>query len=415
MVDSRPPRAELRRAAVPLDGTDPESTLHPDAAAMLREMAEDATLIALGEASHGARAQFRLKHRLIRHLVEECGVRAFALEEDANWIRQVDRYVTGGERDIERLLQHARINWPWKTSELVALLSWMRTFNEDRSARDQLRVYGFDISSFDRIAQSLLTFFDTVDDDISGMRGKLETLAEANVEPPIDLAASVQETLASLFDNHQHWEGQCSTEQVAFARRQVTLLRQALDLASVDDGNGFTVRDKAMADNASWVVEEVGSDKMVLWAHNVHVARAEQSNTLTDVPGRTMGDHLAARHGDAYVPVGIGLGGGEYLAMDAETMEPATPSVPEPPSGSIPDVFSRIGVVTPFVRTAALHERDRIATWLVAGPRRHRITGMIEDGKSLTYVASDLFEFDGFAFIERTEPIRHLGLDAPDA
>jgi erythromycin esterase len=40
---------------------------------------------------------------------------------------------------------------------------------------------------------------------------------------------------------------------------------------------------------------------------------------------------------------------------------------------------------------------------------------MIEDGKSLTYVASDLFEFDGFAFIERTEPIRHLGLDAPDA
>ncbi|MFW5917452.1 MAG: hypothetical protein ACOCRD_03475, partial [Halorubrum sp.] len=95
----------------------------------------------------------------------------------------------------------------------------------------------------------------------------------------------------------------------------------------------------------------------------------------------------------------------------AETMGPATPTVPEPPAGSVPDAFSRLAVETPFVSTAALHDRESIADWLAAEPRRHRISGMVEDGESLTYVATDLTEFDGFAFVGTTGPTHHLGLD----
>ena len=40
---------------------------------------------------------------------------------------------------------------------------------------------------------------------------------------------------------------------------------------------------------------------------------------------------------------------------------------------------------------------------------------MGEDGESLTYVASDLSEFDGFGFVEATEPTRYLELDEPGA
>lgn len=415
MSDPCSPVAKIQRVATPLGGTDPESRLHTDAADVLRDEVKDVSIVALGETSHGARAQFRLKHRLIRFLVEEMDVRAFAIEEDINWVQEVDTYVTDGEADIKEVLRSARINWPWKTTELVGLFDWMRTFNEDRPEDDRVRIYGFDTSSFGRVAATLSTFFDAVDADVPAVRAELETLADQDEDAAVDAAASLIDTLPALFDDHTEWGRHCPSPALALARRQSVLLAQALKLREADVEDAFAVRDAAMAANAQWIVGDGGAEQAVLWAHNLHVARAEQSDAMTDVPGRTMGDCLAARHGDDYVPIGFGLGGGEYLAMNAKTMEPATPSVPEPPTGSIPDAFLGLDVVTPFVSTATLREREGIANWLAAGPRRHRISGMIEDGESLTYVASDLSEFDGFAFVEATDPTRHLGLDGPDA
>ena len=411
MSDSSPPIADLRDAAVPLGGTDPEVTIDSDAAGALRDTVGDADLVALGETSHGARAQFRLKHRLIRFLVEEAGVRTFALEEDFNWVRRIDDYVAEGEGDVETLLLHARINWPWKTAELVDLFDWIRAFNEGRPADDRLRVYGFDTSSFERVADALSTFFDTVDAEAPDVRDRLDALAGEDEGAATDAASWLVDALPPLFEEHEAWEARCSSRALAFARWQSTLLEQALALADRNGPGGFGRRDEAMAANASWIVDDAGADRAVLWAHNVHLVRGELDDELLGAAGRTMGDRLAARHGDDYVPIGVGLGGGEYLAMDAATMGPATPTVPEPPAGSIPDAFSRLEAETSFVPAAALHGRESIADWLDAEPRRHRISGMVEDGESLTYVASDLTEFDGFAFVRTTGPTRHLGLD----
>ncbi|NHX34857.1 MULTISPECIES: erythromycin esterase family protein [Halolamina] len=412
MADPSPPIAELRDAVVPLGGTDPETPINAAAADGLRDVFADASLVGLGETSHGARSQFRLKRRLIRFSVEELGVRAFALEVDPNWARQVDAYVADGAGDIGEQLVEARISWPWKTAELVDLFEWMRAFNEDRSADDRIRVYGFDTTSFGRAADALSTFFDAVDADAPGVRDRLATLAGDDDGAAVAASEWLVDTLPPLFEDHgDEWAARCSGREFAFARRQPALLAQAGDLATADAEDRFALRDEAMAANASWIVGDAGADRAVLWGHNVHVARGELSDGMLGFSGRTMGDRLAASRGDDYVPIGIGLGSGEYLAMDAETMGPATPTVPEPPAGSIPDAFSRLDVAAPFVSTAALHERAPIADWLAADTRRHRISGMVEDGESLTYVASDLSEFDGFAFVGTTGPTRHLGLD----
>ena len=177
MPDPAPPITELRDAAVSLGGTDIESPIDDaDAATALRSVFADHSLVALGETSHGARAQFRVKHRLIRFLVEQLGVRAFGLEVDANWARQVDAYVADGEGDIESILVDARISWPWKTTELVDLFDWMRSFNGGRGGDDRLRVYGFDTSSFERSADALSTFFDTVGAAVPAVRDRLDRL-----------------------------------------------------------------------------------------------------------------------------------------------------------------------------------------------------------------------------------------------
>ena len=49
----------------------------------LKKLVGDARVVALGEATHGSREFFQLKHRMLEFLVEEMGFTVFAIE--ANW------------------------------------------------------------------------------------------------------------------------------------------------------------------------------------------------------------------------------------------------------------------------------------------------------------------------------------------
>ena len=64
----------------------------------------DAPVVALGEASHGTREFFQMKHRLLEYLVTQKGFTVFAME--ANWpeTAAVDRYIKTGQGDPKAAL-----------------------------------------------------------------------------------------------------------------------------------------------------------------------------------------------------------------------------------------------------------------------------------------------------------------------
>ena len=64
---------------------------------------EEKKIIALGEATHGNVEFQRLKLEVFKKLLEERGVRAFALEGDCGGCEAVDRYIHGGEGLRRRL------------------------------------------------------------------------------------------------------------------------------------------------------------------------------------------------------------------------------------------------------------------------------------------------------------------------
>ena len=94
----------------------------------------------------------------------------------------------------------------------------------------------------------------------------------------------------------------------------------------------FGIRDQSMAENVAWILEQNPGQKIVLWAHNGHVARDEG----------WMGGHLAARFGDDYFPVGFATGSGSYYAWSEGGLgvHPLT----EPPPGSIESFFAGAGM-----------------------------------------------------------------------
>lgn len=90
----------LREHATPLDSAPLGDRTAPNGprtfpSALARSLA-DASIVGLGEATHGARECFEHKHRLIRSLVTECGVRTVAFEVDADAATVLDAFVRHG-------------------------------------------------------------------------------------------------------------------------------------------------------------------------------------------------------------------------------------------------------------------------------------------------------------------------------
>jgi erythromycin esterase len=72
----------------------------------------NARVVGLGEATHGTREFFQLKHRLVRYLVMEHGYRLFGLEANFSETLALDRYVVHGEGSPRDALRGIYF-WTW--------------------------------------------------------------------------------------------------------------------------------------------------------------------------------------------------------------------------------------------------------------------------------------------------------------
>ncbi|MFD5185389.1 erythromycin esterase family protein [Streptomyces sp. NPDC058372] len=144
-----PPEERARRAAArhahALRTTDPSGGL--DDLRPLGRMVGDAKVVGLGEATHSSHEFFTMKHRVLRHLVEEKGFRAFALETAWSTGLRLDTYVRTGEGDPRRIMREEfqdTYAW-WNTKEYLALVEWIRVWNT-RHPKDQVRFLGDDFA-----------------------------------------------------------------------------------------------------------------------------------------------------------------------------------------------------------------------------------------------------------------------------
>ncbi|MGH3981282.1 MAG: erythromycin esterase family protein [Pseudonocardiaceae bacterium] len=125
------------------------SSLHPGGAhddlAKWGEGLSGVRVVGLGEATHGSREFFTLKHRLVDYLVTQQGFTVFALEADQDRCVALDAYVTTGKGDPVQGLRDLGY-WTWNTQEVLALLTWLRTHNATTPPDRAVRVVGVDPS-----------------------------------------------------------------------------------------------------------------------------------------------------------------------------------------------------------------------------------------------------------------------------
>ena len=339
----------------------------------------DARLVALGEATHGTAEFFQMKHRLLEYLVERKGFTVFAIE--GNWpeAQEADRFIKTGEGDAAAALA-AMYFWTWQTEEVSALLHWMRSYNARRGERPIVSFTGFDMQNPNVAMKRVIDFLDrTGCVDRDAVRALYDGLEKPSAEIPegektrlrdraneaLDLIEARRETLvmASTPEEYRDIRQAARIVLQAFARRA---------------GIPGAERDRAMAENVCWLIEEAfPGQKVVLWAHNSHVGTNMGSSE------KSLGNHLRDRYGDQMVIIGFATHHGEVRARRREEggiqPGPIVAALLAPiRKVSVEALFQETGLPRFILDLRYLPKDSAVIAWL-SKPRLHRMIGAVYD------------------------------------
>jgi erythromycin esterase len=293
-----------------------------------------------------------MKHRVFRYLVENHGFTTFGIEASWPEALDVDRYVRTGEGDPADLVRRMFF-WTWSTEEVVDLVRWMREYNRE-AGTTRLRFVGFDMQFPAASIDSVESFVRRVDTaSVTPVRAGYACLdpfrntAQRSPDQAGYRALSgpaqqaCREAIAAvreLFALHAtSWAARSTPGEFAHAAQHARLVQQWEEMAKSATLGGLA-RDRAMAENAAWWLNEGGaSHRMMLWAHNYHVSGRASA----------MGGHLRTRYGSDYVPVGFAFGAGSFNAVtqlpNGSFAGLGVNSVPAPVPGSVESLFATTG------------------------------------------------------------------------
>jgi erythromycin esterase len=427
----------LSEYATPLETTDPTADL--DDLRPLTDRFEDATVVALGEATHGTREFFRLKHRLIRLLVEELGYRAVGLEASFAETLAINDYVVRGEGDLREALAGIYF-WTWDTEEVLALIEWLREFNAERPLDDRVRFYGFDMQHTQQAGAAVSEFLATVDPDflreVSHGLGRIERMVFKDAESADDRCLIEAErdaaALADRLDEHEReYAARTSEREWRLARQHCRVLEQAVDQTVEQVTEGYIaaarLRDRYMAETVEWLLDYGDADRIALWGHNAHVARTGDD----EGDRRPLGSHLAGTFGDRYVAVGCEFCRGSFRARPWEsegdrsveefTVEPLPERGPDlvdaaeerdPSSEDLPEplltaALSDLATDRACVDLGAADADPELSGWLDRPHLMHAIGALFSEGEREHHAYGAVRpteQFDGLLYVEASTP-----------
>ncbi len=157
---------------------------------------------------------------------------------------------------------------------------------------------------------------------------------------------------------------------------------------------GAASRDAAMAENVGWILDRAPrGSKIVLWAHNGHVARS---------PLWAMGSHLAAKYGRDMVVFGFAFHEGRYNAIAAMKGLQANDAAPSP-EGSLERACHDTGLPRFVVDLRKAAADPAAKAWLARDMPMRSIGAMaIEGGGFLPTLVGK--SYDALVYVDESTP-----------
>jgi erythromycin esterase len=400
--------AWFKSRAIPLLSHEPRSgfaDIEP-----LRSIVANARIVSLGEATHGTREFFQLKHRLLEYCVSVLGFTIFGIEANFPECLAVNKYVQTGSGDAAHALAGTRF-WTWNTEEVLELIEWMRWWNIHHEPK--VIFFGFDMQFPTEAVLRLLDYLDKVAPELAKTcRIPLTPLMAdfaANLFPTMlqsqkDAAFECLDNLNNAFAERQTvWITRAGRLEYQIARLHTQVLEQCARMRV--DPNVSAVRDRSMAENVRTFLKIRGSNaKAVLWAHNGHVGR----NTYAKHSVRSMGDHLDEYYGRQHVTIGFAFNQGSFQARRESDFRLVDHTVPPAPVGSLDATLAAVGLPAFAIDLTRISPGEPMADWLSSQPATRQIGAVYSEQHANDYLEKrdPSKNFDILMFVESTTAAR---------
>lgn len=260
------------------------------------KISDNVNVVAIGEAAHGCKDFQELKLSVLKKMVKDYDFRAFALEADYGECATINRYIQGGDGDIESIVK--TFSFPiYRTKQMEELISWMREYNSTVSEGEKLRFYGFDMQNPETSYEFLknyciskgLTSAEEFDKNLDCIE-KGEISVES-AKAAIDFVNSLKEKIGDI---------DVANADDRDAVFELNTVRQSMETFTNSNESYYTLRDNDMAGNIEAVLDiekKIGSGKLVIAAHDGHIAKIGNGYT-------SMGAVLSNDLKDAYYSIG---------------------------------------------------------------------------------------------------------------
>jgi erythromycin esterase len=281
----------------------------------------NAKIYGFGEASHNTKEFFDIKAKFFKHLVKTQGLKTFIMEESYQAESGINKWISGGKGDAKTIAKNFNTGF-WYTREIVNLLQWMRTYNQNESEENQVRFYGMDIQIGKNISLDIREFVRINKIEVDE---KLLITADSCSIKQIDYTISDswwQKQLPKLNElKKEILNLEIDSKESKQIVRRLNYLISYTEYASIVKDKypkSTEFRDLKMFENVKWIVEnESKNGKAFIWAHNEHINKKEMYYTGSDIIN--LGRRLKDNYKNDYYSVGFDFGTGKitgYVSDD---------------------------------------------------------------------------------------------------
>jgi protein-L-isoaspartate(D-aspartate) O-methyltransferase len=258
-----------------------EVDLHP-----LLERVGNASVVLLGESTHGTAEFYRMRARVTQALIEEKGFNIVAVEADWPDAARIDHYIRDRNVSPSSWKAFARFpTWMWRNNEFRIFAEWLRRHNACLSYPERVAFYGLDLYSLYTSIRAVIDYLKDVDPnlaDIAKQRYACLTPWEADPAAYGQAAVTgayhaceeeVTQMLVDLLRKQQDYAAK-GTERFLDAVQNARLIGNAeryYRTMFYGSRTSWNLRDSHMLETLKFAVATRKGNKAVVWAHNSHI------------------------------------------------------------------------------------------------------------------------------------------------
>lgn len=280
-------------------------------------------IVALGEGTHGTKEFNEIRITLIKELVEKKGFNRICFENafgNSFYLNQI----INSNRNIQQGIKE-NITSIWQTKEIESLLLWMREYNKTHS--DKIEITGMDWNYIEYSAKIVSDELKLTQNSVLiSFAERLYVNAKEqdkawNAQNDSTIKWNMEEIVKNATDGHQ-MVGLIDSLISQNPKQYSNALKNAL----LNCKHGFHVlykagmsqeaktRDEMMAEMVSELAKQGVKNKMIIFAHNGHIAYKASDATQKDSNPGGMGNYLKKEYRNQYYAIGTTTANGTYSA-----------------------------------------------------------------------------------------------------